>query len=302
MTIPAEPAPPAVGPVPAPPTPDEPLEDLTEPTAVPAGNTPDAKPSAPIGDIALGGPKGFADPLEPINRLSFALSQQVDRFAIRPVAMIYKAVVPKPARQGAHNALQNFGEPIVLINDIVQLRPGRAVRTLGRFLINSVLGLGGLFDIAKRKPFNLAHRNNGFANTLGYIGIGPIMYAYLPILGPTTLRDSIGGYGDSYFLDRNLHKLIHPNGRSRYFRTNPKLGKSGKIVTIIDGLDKRVENDEDLRHIMEDSIDHYAALRSSYLQDRAGEIAELRAKDGAIPATEGFDDPLLDPEAAPKAP
>jgi phospholipid-binding lipoprotein MlaA len=280
------------------PTPADSPADITAPAT--ASAKPD--PSASLDDIDLAAPKAFPDPLEPINRISYAISQPIDRFVLRPAAMVYKTVIPKPARDGARNAISNFGEPIVFLNDVVQLRPKRAIRTLGRFLINSILGLGGIFDIAKRKPFNIKHHNNGFADTLGYIGIGPIMYVYLPVLGPTTLRDSAGSYGDSYFWDRNLHKLIHPNGNSPYFRTQPRLGKSGTIITVINGLDQRVENDDDLRHFKEDSIDPYAALRADYLQDRAGEIAELRAKDGEAPANIHLDDPLLDPAGTPPAP
>ena len=266
--------------------------------AAPAAPTAKPDPNASLDDIDLAAPKAFPDPLEPINRISYAISQPIDQLILRPAAMVYKTVIPRPARDGARNAISNFGEPIVFLNDILQLRPDRAVRTLGRFLINSILGLGGIFDIAKREPFHIEHHNNGFADTLGYIGIGPILYVYVPVLGPTTLRDSAGSYGDSYFWDRNLHKLIHPNGRSPYFRTQPKLGKSDTIITIINGLDQRVENDDDLRHFKEDSIDPYAALRADFLQDRAGEIAWLKAKNGEAPANSHLDDPLVDPARA----
>lgn len=265
--------------------------------AAPATVSAKPNPAASLDEIDLAAPKAFPDPLEPINRISYAITQPIDRFILRPAAMVYKKVVPKPARDGARNAISNFGEPIVFLNDVVQLRPKRAIRTLGRFLINSVLGLGGIFDIARRKPFNIKHHNNGFSDTLGYLGIGPLMYVYVPVLGPTNLRDMVGQYGDSYFWNRNLHKLIHPNGRSNYFRTQPKLGKSGTIITVINGLDQRAENDDDLKTITRGSVDPYASLRANYLQDRAGEIAELKAKDGEAPATQGFDDPLVDPEA-----
>ncbi|MEO6715890.1 MAG: MlaA family lipoprotein [Novosphingobium sp.] len=285
---------PAAEPVPAPQTALDPAVPLADPVS-PATASAKLSSSASLDDIDLAAPKAFPDPLEPINRISYAISQPIDRFILRPAAIVYKTVIPKPARDGARNAISNFGEPIVFLNDVIQLRPKRAIRTLGRFLINSILGLGGIFDIARRKPFHIEHHNNGFADTLGYIGIGPIMYVYLPVLGPTTLRDSAGSYGDSYFWDRNLHKLIHPNGRSRYFRTQPRLGKSGTIITVINGLDQRAENDDELERFKRDSIDPYAALRASFLQDRAGEIAALKAKDGEAPATEGFSDPLVDP-------
>jgi phospholipid-binding lipoprotein MlaA len=244
--------------------------------------------------------KGVSDPLEPINRISYAITQPIDRFILRPAAMVYKTVVPSPLRDGARNAITNFREPVVFLNDVVQLRPKRALRTLGRLIINSTLGLGGLFDIAKRKPFNLPHHNNGFGDSLGYYGIGPIMYLYLPVFGPGTLRDSAAQYGDSYFQDRILHKIIHPESNSPFFRTTPRVGQAGTIITVVDGLDQRAEHDAELKAFKNDSIDPYAALRSNYLQDRAGEIAELKAKDGEVAPIESFDDPLADPDA--KAP
>ena len=191
---------------------------------------------------------------------------------------------------------------MVFVNDLLQLRPGRALRTLGRFLINSTIGVFGLFDIAKREPFHLKHHANGFGSTLGYYGVGPMIYFYLPVLGPTNLRDGAAQYGDSFIGDRLLDKAINPNSGRSLFKGSPQLGTTGTVITIVNGLDQRAENDDDLRTITEDSVDPYAALRASFLQDRAGEIAELRAKDGEVPRTEAFDDPLVDPEAAAPTP
>lgn len=244
--------------------------------------------------------KGFSDPIEPVNRVFFAISQPIDRLIIRPLAMTYKAVVPKPVRDGARNAMSHLREPIVFANDLLQLRPGRAIRTLSRFLINTIFGFGGLFDAAKRKPFNLAHRNNNFGDTLGYYGVGPILYVYLPVLGPTTARD----YPSGFFVDGRmgaevLDKVMHPASGRKLLTGETKTGPVDTVITVVDGLDQRVENDFDLKTILEDSIDPYAALRSSYLQDRAAEIAQLRAKDGQPVAVDAFDDALIDPEAAP---
>lgn len=254
--------------------------------------------SAPIDDIDLAAPKAFPDPLEDINRISYAISQPIDRFILRPAAMVYKAVVPKPGRDGARNAIRNISEPVVFVNDLLQLRPLRALRTLGRFLINTAIGVFGLFDIAKRKPFNLPHRSNSFGSTLGYYGVGPILYLYLPVLGPTTLRDSSAQYVDPLLKDRMLDKALNPNSGRRFFRDSPNLGTAGTVITVVDGLDQRAENDFELRSFKEDSVDPYAALRANFLQDRAGEIAGLRAKDGEAPANDAFADPLVDPEAA----
>jgi phospholipid-binding lipoprotein MlaA len=245
--------------------------------------------------------KGFSDPLEPINRVFYAVSQPIDRIIIRPLALTYQAIVPKPLRGGARNVITNIGEPIVMLNDLLQLRPKRALKSLGRLLINSTIGVFGLFDIAKRKPFNLAHHSNSFGSTLGYYGVGPVMYIYLPLLGPNTLRDYGAGFADGYFAGRNLNQIVNYNKRGRYFGKTD-LGQWGTAITVVSGLDQRAESDQELKALTEDSVDPYAALRSSFMQNRAGDIAALRAKDGETPATDALDDPLLDPDASTPSP
>jgi phospholipid-binding lipoprotein MlaA len=226
------------------------------------------------------------DPLEGFNRISFAVSMALDKVLIRPVAMVYKTVVPKPLRDGARNALSNLGEPLVFINDLLQGKPERALRTLGRFLLNSVLGLGGLFDIAREKKFSLPHHPNSFSNTLGFYGVKPGPYVYLPILGPTTLRDWVGSF----------------QGRiPGALGVDPLDNDGGIAATIVGGLDQRVENDFNLKTLLDDAIDPYATFRSTWLQDRAGEIEALKAPDGVQPGSvmtlDPLDDPLVDPAA-----
>jgi phospholipid-binding lipoprotein MlaA len=108
-----------------------------------------------------------ADPLEELNATSFEISQSVDETFVAPVAFAYGEVIPRPVRKGLRNFLHNLGSPVVFLNYMLQLKPGKAAETLGRFAINTTLGVGGVVDVAKRKPFNLPHRRNGFANTLG---------------------------------------------------------------------------------------------------------------------------------------
>lgn len=222
-----------------------------------------------------------SDPLEPFNRISFGFSWAVDKVLIRPAAMTYRHVVPKPARDGARNALNNFGEPLVFANDLLQLRPKRALRTLGRFLINTTLGLGGLFDIAKRKPFNLPHRINSFGSTLAYYGVGPGPYIYIPILGPTTLRD----------ITDNAQGFVWPGPVGKPF------DKDEFTITtmVVDGLDTRERNDDDIKVVFGDSVDKYARFRADFLQDREGEVTIIKARDGEEPKTPGFEEPLIDP-------
>ena len=97
--------------------------------------------------------------------------------------------------------------------------------------------------------------------------------------------------------NRLLDKVLYPNSGRRILRDAPDLGTVGTVITIVDGLDQRAENDAELRSIQEDSIDPYAALRANFLQNRAGDIAELKAREGQAPKSDALDDPLVDPEA-----
>lgn len=267
-----------------------PVEEAPQPPAPAESSPPPATPevlSPDDLDLELSHTGLENDPLEGFNRVSFEFSQAVDKVLIRPAAMAYRAVVPKPLRDGAHNVLSNLDEPLVFLNDFLQLRPDRMVKTLFRFLINSTLGIGGLFDVAKREPFNLPHHANSFGDTLGYYGVGPGPYIYVPILGPTTLRDALGSSEDMI-----EPKLIgSPFTRSDY----------GIATSVVSGLDQRERNDADLKAMLSGAIDPYATFRADYLQDRAGEIASLKARKGEQPTVSGFDDPLTDPLVDPAA-
>ena len=250
-----------------------------------------AGPSAPA-PVAVPGQR---DPLQGFNQFSYKISQPFDRFIIRPAALVYKTVVPHPLRDGARNFIRNLFEPVVFLNDLLQLRPKRAVHTLARMALNTAVGVAGVFDIAKRPPFHLIHHDNGFGDTLGYYGIGPVAYVYLPVLGPTTLRDMVGEVGDAYAEPRLLEHLVHPDSDKPLLRARLHLGATSGIVDVVNGLDLRAENDDELEAIKRTSVDPYAALRSSFLQDRAGEIAALKARSGQAPVNPSLEDPLTDP-------
>jgi phospholipid-binding lipoprotein MlaA len=240
---------------------------------------------------------GEADPLAPINRVSYAITQPIDRFILRPAAVVYKTVVPHPLRDGARNAIRNLNDPVIVLNDLLQLHPGRAIKSTVRFILNSTVGLGGLFDVARRKPFHIPHHANGFGDTLGFYGVPPLLYLYLPVLGPATLRDLAGEYVDDLAHPRLLYKITHPDSDKPIWKARTNLGKIGTAIRIVDGLDQRAEADDDLARIRADSVDPYARLRADFLQDRAGEIAALKAKDGAPPQNPSLEDPLTDPAA-----
>lgn len=230
------------------------------------------------------------DPLEKLNRISFSVSQFLDRIAIRPLAMTYYKISPKPVRDGMRNVLSHWGAPVTIANDLLQLKPKRAVKTLARFLVNTLLGLGGIFDVAKERKFNLPFHGNSFSNTLAFYGVKPGPYLYMPVLGPTTLLEQVNrvhGYipGIDYPLFRN--------GR-------------GTVFQYLLGLEDRASNDDALKALLDDAVDPYASFRETWLQERRGEIMRLKAPDGVEPGSyepnvlDGLADPLVDP-AAPAA-
>ncbi|MEN2792823.1 MlaA family lipoprotein [Sphingomonas oligophenolica] len=258
------------------------LAPLTDPAATPVVAA-ESVPAAHAGHAP-------GDPLEGFNRVMFAIHQRVDRAVFRPVALGYRHTVPRPVRSGLRNFFHNLGEPLVFLNDLLQLKPGRAARTMTRFLINSTIGIGGLVDVAKQPNFGLPHHANGFGDTLGYYGVGPGPYIFLPLVGPTTLRDFIGGQGEGFVIPAAVG-----NPFDRWEYQMPK--------AVITGLDIRAESDDDFKALLESAVDPYATLRSVYLQDRAGEIEGLHSgRRRASSAANPLDDPLSDPAGAKTSP
>jgi len=217
-------------------------------------------------DIVVTGRSGPppGDPLEKINAQSFEAVQSVDRAVVEPLAKGYNKGLPRPVRKGLRNFFTNLGEPIVAVAYLAQLKPGKAFETVGRFGINTTLGVAGLFDVAKRKPFNLPYRPNGLANTLGYYGVGPGPYMYLPIIGPTTLRDLAGDTVD---------KLILPMAIGKPFN------KPAYVIpaTVLRQLGERAAFDERIQEIRAEDRP-YAAYRELYLNQRKAEIEALHGR------------------------
>ena len=217
--------------------------------------------------------------------------------------MGYKHAVPRPVRTGLRNFFSNIMEPVVFLNFLLQLKPGKAAETAGRFVVNTTVGIAGLVDVAKKKPFHLPHRDNGFGSTLGRYGVGPGPYLYLPFAGPTTLRDLLGGQVDRLVLPFTVQRPPFDS----YDYQIPK--------AVITGLDAREQADEELKALYSGAVDPYATLRSVFLQNRAGEIEALRhphavakpaadapAAAPAAGAPAELKDPLADPAKAAPAP
>jgi phospholipid-binding lipoprotein MlaA len=133
------------------------------------------------------------DPLERFNRWSYNFNAQFDEHVFLPVSNGYRHV-PGPVRAGVHNFFHNLGEVTSTANYILQLRLKGGARSLGRFVINSTIGIGGLFDVAKK--LKLSPEQTGFGATLSTWGVPPGPYLMIPILGPSTLRDGVGLLGD----------------------------------------------------------------------------------------------------------
>ena len=247
------------------------------PSTTPASSAPPESPApAPAGapkEIIVTGRRASPDdPLEQLNSASFEVVQKVDKAIVAPLAFAYEDVIPRPIRKGLRNFLHNLGEPVVFLNFMLQLKPGKAAETLGRFVINTTIGAAGLVDVAKRKPFNLPHRRNGFANTLGYYGVKPGPYFYLPLIGPTTLRDFIGN---------RLDLLLLPIAIGKQF-TRPEYALP---VAGLSELNNRIEFDDELRQIRA-TRDPYVAARSYYLRRRQAEIDALHGRgNGTVPVT-----------------
>ncbi len=251
----------AVEPVPA--TAPEPATPIpAPPVAVQTAPVPNSEPDVIVVEARRRAVAG--DPLEAINAKSFAATQAVDRAVVGPVASGYKRAVPAPIRAGLRNVLKNLREPVVFLNYLLQFKPGKAAETVGRFAINSTIGVAGLFDMARRKPFNLPLRPNGFSDTLGYYGVKSGPFFFLPLLGPTTLRDLVGGSVDGLVLPTLVGK---PFNKASF--TIP--------TGIFNALDHRVQFDEELHIIRDESPDPYSAARDYYLGRRNAEIDALHS-------------------------
>jgi len=219
------------------------------------------------------------DPWERLNRRIYSFNEGLDRAIIRPAAMGYVRIAPKPFRQVIRNFLSNLGEPKVIVNDILQLRPKRAVQATGRFVVNSTVGLGGILDVATRA--NLPHQDNGFSITLGRYGVGTGPYVYVPISGPATVRSLIGAVADGVMSP--LYWIRYPD------RTAISIS-----LNLVHGLDLRAEVDSSLKSLTADATDPYATIRSAYLQNQQSLVNGDSDKVQSLP---DFDD-----SAAPPAP
>lgn len=199
------------------------------------------------------------DPLEPFNRVSFAVNEGVDLLVLDPVASAYDWLLPEAVEEAIRNVFENLEEPVTVVNDLLQLQPRDAARSFGRFALNTTVGLGGLFDPAHR--LGLEAHDTDFGETLGAWGVPSGPYLVIPLLGPTTVRDAVGGAVDTLFQPHTYAPL----GAQLAVRTG-------------DGLTEYELHAPMLEALRQSSVDYYTALRSAYLQARDREIAEARRR------------------------
>ncbi len=197
------------------------------------------------------------DPYETTNRKIFDFDNKVDDAVLLPTAKAYNAVVPEPARDGIHNFLLNLDLPVTFVNDILQGDIHHAGQTLGRFTINSTIGIGGLFDVAAKN--GIPPHVEDFGVTLGQWGVGEGPYLVLPFLGPDPPRDAGGQVVDIFF-----DPATYITWRSSIWYSVTREG-----LTIID---LRARNIDTLDGIERESIDYYASIRSLYRQRRNNAI------------------------------
>ena len=209
------------------------------------------------------------DPWESWNRGVYKFNDKLDRAIVIPVTRAYVRVVPRPIRTGVSNFFDNLNTPTVMVNDALQGKLLAAANDLGRFLLNSTVGLAGILDPAT--PAGLAHNDEDFGQTLGAWGVHPGPFVELPILGPSDARDAPSKFVDSYTNPRQYIK----NSTVKYAIYLPYLVDRRAALLSLDETLKR-------------TYDPYAFIRDAYLQRRAYLVSDGKVTD---------DEPLVDPEA-----
>ena len=204
------------------------------------------------------------DCFEGLNRATFSLNQGLDKAIFKPVAKGYRSL-PSPVRTGTSNALNNLSSLVTIPNNVLQGELKTAGINTGRFVINTTIGVLGIFNVAQKMGFS-EYEKEDYGQTLGKWGVGAGCYVVLPILGPSTVRDTAGSFinilgGDPYY-----NASTHGN--------NEYLTDSVYMTTkVISGVDFRAKNLESIDNLEKNSMDFYASVRSLYLQDRQQKIA-----------------------------
>ena len=206
------------------------------------------------------------DCFESVNRGIFAFNQGLDKVIFKPLAKGYRKL-PQPVRSGTSNALSNLGNLVTIPNNILQGQIKDASINSLRLIINSTLGIVGIFDVASYYGLQKLEKED-YGQTLGTWGVGEGCYFVLPVLGPTTVRDSIGSLANATGGDAWYNVTVAND--TQYFNEADYY-----LTRLLSGVDFRAKNLESLDSLENTSIDLYASIRSLYLQDRQRKIKNL---------------------------
>jgi len=217
------------------------------------------------GDLLLkkNEPSEIKDCFEGLNRATFAFNQALDGIIFKPVASVYKKL-PKPIKGGVSNSLENLSNLVTIPNNLLQGDFTKAGANTGRFVINTTLGIFGLFDVAQY--FGLTrNEKEDYGQSLAKLGVGPGCYVVLPVLGPSTARDTISSFANFTGGDPWYNVTVKNN--TQYFRDVDYYS-----TKLTGGVDFRAKNYDSLDNLKNNSIDFYASVKSLYLQDRQQKI------------------------------
>ena len=208
------------------------------------------------------------DCFESVNRATFKFNQVLDGVVFEPLAKAYR-VLPSPVRSGTSNALDNLSTLVTIPNNLLQGDFKKATVNTGRFIVNTTIGVVGIFDVAEKVGFP-EYEKEDYGQTLGVMGVGEGCYVVLPVLGPSTVRDTVGSLanlmgGDAWYNVTVANDTQHFSDFD-YYAT-----RAGA------GIDFRAKNIESFDNLEKNSIDFYASVRSLYLQDRQQKIANSKA-------------------------
>jgi len=208
-------------------------------------------------------PGQVKDCFEKINRATFAFNQGLDKAIFKPVAKVYR-VLPSPIRSGTSNVLVNLSTLVTIPNNILQGDFKTAGVNAGRFIVNTTLGIVGILDVAQHMGFP-DYEKEDYGQTLGAAGIGEGCYLVIPVLGPSTVRDSVGTIANMVGGDPWYNVTVQND--TQYFSDVDYWGSRAGS-----GIDFRAKNLESFDNLEKNSMDFYASVRSLYLQDRQQKI------------------------------
>jgi phospholipid-binding lipoprotein MlaA len=212
-------------------------------------------------------PSAIKDCFEGVNRATFAFNQALDGIIFKPVASVYKKF-PSPLKSGVSNSLDNLSNLVTIPNNILQGNFKSAGVNVGRFLINTTVGVLGLVDVAQHIGMP-EYEKEDYGQSLAKHGVGPGCYVVLPILGPSTARDTVASAGN--FLGGDAWYNVTVKNETHYFRDIDYY--SSKVTG---GVDFRAKNYDSIENLQKNSLDFYASVKSLYLQDRQQKIANTK--------------------------